>query len=385
MKINSNKLNKRGVIIIRDLIIPEMAGGIEKQVIWYATKYIQKGWRPIFVVGNLASKNSPFKKMAESSGAIWISTKHKQKKNFKELYRIISQLCRIYPIKIIQTHTFYESVCMRLFRIFHPSIKHISKVHTHIDCSTIPSFKKKLYHLIDWLTSFGVDHIIAISELVKKEMVRSRIFPEKITVIPNGVVSFDIKKHRITETEKPLISKLAVIGTIDGRKGHEILLEAMKMLKNEIQIKALFFGSLISTYEKKIKDKIEELGLQNQVIFIGFCPNLSSAIKDIEVIVLPSFIEGEPLSLLEAMSVGKLIISTNVDAIPEIISDGINGYLIPPGRPEILAKKLRWIFTTPSKFHVRIRRQACRNFEEKFNVERMLKKSIRVIEKVISN
>jgi glycosyltransferase involved in cell wall biosynthesis len=86
----------------------------------------------------------------------------------------------------------------------------------------------------------------------------------------------------------------------------------------------------------------ERMGITGRIIFTGFVPHskVRDFLREASVFVLPSRFEGLPNALLQAMAAGLPCVATNVGGVPDVIENGINGILIPPGREDLLAEAL---------------------------------------------
>ncbi len=98
--------------------------------------------------------------------------------------------------------------------------------------------------------------------------------------------------------------------------------------------------------DKRMKKKLEELakrlGIEEDVLFVGEVKrsDISYYFAACDVFVIPSLSEGMPNAALEAMACAKPIVATNVGGLPEIVIDGVNGFLVKPKDPEALAEKI---------------------------------------------
>ena len=83
-----------------------------------------------------------------------------------------------------------------------------------------------------------------------------------------------------------------------------------------------------------------ELEIQNHVHFVGYRSDIESVMARSDIVLLPSYTEGLPRSLMEAMALARPVLSTRVGGIPELVRDGIDGILVEPGDVEALARAL---------------------------------------------
>jgi glycosyltransferase involved in cell wall biosynthesis len=99
-----------------------------------------------------------------------------------------------------------------------------------------------------------------------------------------------------------------------------------------------------------LKSQARGLEIEQFVHFVGWVPNarVGELLNQSDIFVLPSRSEGMPNALLQAMACGLPIVTTNVSSIPEIIQDGINGYLAPPNDPVALYRSLKKLALHPT-------------------------------------
>lgn len=172
------------------------------------------------------------------------------------------------------------------------------------------------------------DVIIALSEYWKEYFKNE--FPTKRVEIIKNVIS----APRVHKQQTGYFT-LLFLGLLGKNKGIYDLLECIRDHKVEFQGKLkLYIGG--NGEIEHVKQLIKEYGIADITIFEGWV----SGDKKIELLnksdayILPSYKEGLPISILEAMSYGMPIISTPVGGIPEIVSNGENGYLVEPGNKE---------------------------------------------------
>ena len=178
------------------------------------------------------------------------------------------------------------------------------------------------------------DVIIALSEYWKEYFKNE--FPTKRVEIIKNVIS----APRVHKQQTGYFT-LLFLGLLGKNKGIYDLLECIRDHKVEFQGKLkLYIGG--NGEIEHVKQLIKEYGIADIVIFEGWV----SGDKKIELLnksdayILPSYKEGLPISILEAMSYGMPIISTPVGGIPEIVSNGENGYLVEPGNKEDIYKAI---------------------------------------------
>lgn len=303
-----------------------------------------------------------------------LNMKAKLDLNLKYLTGIVKliSLIRKNNIKIVHAHIYKASTPGRIAAIL--AGVPIVILHKHN-----LSFKENEIRMDRFLSKF-TDKIIAVSESVRDSYIREVGVPQqKVTVIYNGIdiESFD-KKVNVAKIRKELgiPSNYKVIGTV-GRlkkvKGHIYFLKAAQIIKKEAKnIKFLIVGG--GSLLKKLKEQCSRLGLMNDVIFTREQKDINKFLSIMDIFVLSSLSEGFGVSILEAMAETKPVVVTSVGGAPEIIKDGINGFLVPPRSENLMAEKVLSILNnkeTASK----IAQKARETVINKFTVEKMLEET----------
>ncbi len=142
--------------------------------------------------------------------------------------------------------------------------------------------------------------------------------------------------------------KLISIGRLVPQKDHLTLLKALNLLKNKINFQLIILGN------GKLRNILEEFCIKNQLInnvkFLGYKPNIYPYLKWSDVLILTSLFEGSPNVILEAISMKKLVISSNCKTGPkEILQNGLGGYLFKTSNYKDLAKKIEYSFLNKKK------------------------------------
>ncbi len=187
-----------------------------------------------------------------------------------------------------------------------------------------------------------------------------RLAPSSVAVIRNGIDASWLDD----DPAAPPASDVPTFGTaalLQPGKGHEVLLKACAELeKQRIPFRARIAGggSLESHYRRLAQD----MGIGARVDIAGCVDDMKAFYRSLDIFVLPSFSEGLPLTILEAMAKKKPVVATNVAGIPEAVRDGVDGLLVPPGDPAALAAALARLLQDASlrrsmgeKGHARVR------------------------------
>ena len=139
------------------------------------------------------------------------------------------------------------------------------------------------------------------------------------------------------------------IGRLRDKKGIEFLLDACKSLESELDFTLLLIGDFIERERDYWQQEILRCGLGSRLKLTGLVSHEEALgyLPLLDIFAIPSLHDGCPNALLEAMLAGRAIIGTSVDAIGEIIENGVNGLVIPPGNASALADAIRQLATQP--------------------------------------
>ncbi len=227
-------------------------------------------------------------------------------------------------------------------------IRHIATVHS------AGLFALKRFPFGKYIARFIVsnsDRVITVSSFIKSNLDELVGYDTKAAVCPMGTdTNAFVSEDQVELKEKygiGLKHVLLFVGRLIEVKGIEYLIEAMKIVSNEIQdLKLLIAGRGI--LERRLKEKVKKSNLSSYVSFLGDVKhqNLVDYYNICDLVILPSIIDkyGQTESLgvvvLEAMSCGKPVIASNVGALPEIVKDGYNGALVIPKNPMDIADKI---------------------------------------------
>jgi len=178
---------------------------------------------------------------------------------------------------------------------------------------------------------------------VKK--VQSQVDPNyypKIKLLRCGVDAALLIDERTTTTALPSDLSLVCIARLEPRKGHDVLLKALDQLKRgglDVKLTIIGDGSSRDSLEKKSRD----LSLSDSIHFAGWQAGAQviQSMRNARVVVLPSFAEGLPIVLMEALAIGRTVVTTRVDGIPELVFPGETGWLVEAGDVSALAEALK--------------------------------------------
>ena len=180
-----------------------------------------------------------------------------------------------------------------------------------------------------------MDQLIAVSSTIEDKLVDEGRTTAPVRLIYNGV---DLSRYDHTEPcctlaeeygMEPGSQVVGVVARLEPEKGHPTLLEAWPQV-----LRAVPDAYLLIVGEGSRREALEaptrELRIAHRVVFTGRRDDVPSVTAALDVAVLPSYREAQGLSILEALALSRPVVASNVGGIPEMITDGVNGLLVPP-------------------------------------------------------
>ena len=157
------------------------------------------------------------------------------------------------------------------------------------------------------------------------------------------------------------------IGELNKNKNHEVVIRSLKKLNNP-EIHYIICGG--GPLEDYLKSLIKELELENQVHLLGFRPDIPQICKSSDIFVFPSFREGLPVSIMEAMVTGLPIVCSNIRGSKDLVQDEHGGCLVDPGDKDGFAKAIEKLYSDEALR----KRQTLNGFElvKKYSIENVL-------------
>lgn len=234
------------------------------------------------------------------------------------------------------------------------------KVHTfhgHVLRGYYNHLLSEIFIWIERILARFTDKIIAISNYQLKELSYDLKIasPGKIALIPLG---FELESFLKTEGQKGhlrrelKISKdtvlIGIVGRLTKIKNHEMFLRAASgILKETNKVAFIVVGG--GEEAEKLKQRVNQLEIMEQVHFLDWRQDMEDIYSDLDVVVLTSFNEGTPVTLLEAMASAKPVVATAVGGVPDVVDDGETGLLVPSQDVERFTKAVLQLIADEQK------------------------------------
>jgi len=224
------------------------------------------------------------------------------------------------------------------------------------------------------------DRVIAVSEAIAGVLRRDGVPPERLRVVHEGVPDRPAQAGgREALRELGIPEDAPVVGNVAALTGHKdqatLLAAAAKVGLRMPDARFVIVGE--GELRGRLEAQSRELGLERRCVFAGYRPDLDRLIPAFTVFCLSSCMEGLGTSLLDAMAFGVPVVATAAGGIPEAVTDGITGRLVPPRDPDALAAALVEALGDPAQ-RVAWGRAGRQRFEERFTADRMVEATLAV-------
>lgn len=281
---------------------------------------------------------------------------------------------------VVQVPSTYSEAWLKISSSFHFNSAYIL---SFIGSLILPKIQKSICR--------NSNKVIAICDNTKDRLINDYGIPEeKITVIPAGI---DINCFNPNNNGKLWRKKLNIdddmkvvlcMAVLSPLKGIHYLIEAFRKISDQYKDATIIIaGSGNKREERRLRKLVASLDIEDRVIFTGWVnsddvPYLHAAA---DIFVHPSLLEGTPLVILEAMATGKPVIATEIAGVPDMITDGVDGFLVEERNVEQIAKKLSVL--EDEILCKKIGQNARKKAEEKFSWDMIAEQILDVYEGVL--
>lgn len=302
-----------------------------------------------------------------------LSIDMKSKIDLRSIWRL-HRILRDEKPDIIHAHLFHAIVLGRIMG----KLCHRIPVITTIDNVEVGGKIREL--ILRWTAALSSANT-AVCQTVAEEMLIRKIFTsQKYDVIYNAV---ELQHTKLSSDEKNALRKklgipvqaimLVGIGRLTKIKGFNFLIDAFKEVAcSNTSIHLYILGE--GPEHDNLSQQIKERSLEERVYLTGNVQNSDEYLQAADVFILPSLWEGLSLALLEAASAGLLLVATSVGGNPEIIVDGVNGFLIPTKDVDKLAEKISYAITLSNTERKRMTKEAVNTVRNHFSISKTVAK-----------
>ncbi|MBZ0271047.1 ATP-grasp domain-containing protein [bacterium] len=285
--------------------------------------------------------------------------------------RELTRLCRRHEIRLIQSHEMYMNAMSGLAALL-AHTAHVGVVHGNLDY--IRPWRRRLAYR---LGAMAGSNFVTVSQALKNEFVEiTGVPPARVSVIHNGVAvppertpdRVAAARERLGVANGPVI---AIVGSLYRVKGHAVFLDAMPKLIEEAPGLNVFF---IGRDDRDVADEVKQraAGFGGVVRVLGYRSDVADLLPGVDIGAMPSLYEGLSLTLCETMAEGVPVVATRVGGNPEVVTDGVDGFLVPPGDPDALAERIVTLLKD-APLREAMGRAARETIVSRFSIERMIR------------
>jgi len=257
----------------------------------------------------------------------------------------VSRYIRKEEFDIVHTHSTEAGIIGRFAAVLAGAPAVVHTVHGVPFASDRNAALNRFVLSCERLAARRTDRTITNADAIADEYLNRRIgCPEQYTTVYSGI---DVERFREAESNLDVTDasiRILMVGRLAEGKGFEDLLATIERVESE-DVSVYIAGD--GPLRGELEETSERRGLSGRIHLLGYRDDVPSLMAACDVFVLPSYREGTPRVITEAMASGLPVIATDIAGIPEQIEDGTNGFLISPGDVDALASCLDRLVSSP--------------------------------------
>ncbi len=293
-------------------------------------------------------------------------------RSFVTSYRVLRQMLKNNPIDIIHSHSLFGDIAALLLNFERKAPIIIRTLHNELRTEWSRRPLRRIL-LTNFLYPLVFDAEIGVSQFITQNLNQrwlARKMGRQAITIHNAL---DINRFRNLTSDPNKIRQefgipenaflIGSVGRLTRQKGYDMLIEAASMALNKIsEFYLIIIGE--GEDEDKLKQRVEELGIGNRVIFTGSRPDVDTLLQVMDLFVCSSRWEGLSTVLMEAMAAGVPILATDIPGNRELLQPGISGWFVPAENSKELAGGIIKAYQNPgqSKEHSKNARISVNSF-----------------------
>jgi glycosyltransferase involved in cell wall biosynthesis len=339
-------------------------GGPALHVAYLTEGLAERGYDTTLVAGSLAYGEESMAHVARQRGARIVTLPHlaREVSPLNDLLAVwhLAKLIRAQRPQIVHTHTAKAGAVGRVAALLAGNARPPIVVHTfhgHVLRGYFNPLTTLGFRTLErWLATVTT-RLIAVSPEVRDDLVRLGVAPrEKFTVIRLGIelgerVGGDVAARRETRRRLGISPEAFVVGWVGRmtavKRTEDVLLAFKGVLDRGVDAWLCLIGD--GPDRRSLERRAHELGITRRCLFVGYQDDVAPYYEAIDALLLPSVNEGTPVSVIEALAAERPAVATRVGGIPDVVRDGVDGYLVDVGDAETLAARLAELAADPAK------------------------------------
>jgi glycosyltransferase involved in cell wall biosynthesis len=243
--------------------------------------------------------------------------------------------------------------------------------------------RNTLYRLLDqWLLP-SLDHVITVSEAFRQTLLARGYHPDRTTTVHIGLDVTTFRRQAAGSSATTAGPVILTVARLSAEKGLNYLLESAALIHQQFPV-ARFLIAGEGPLRPQLEQQARDLRLDTCLTFLGQRTDVAHLMAQSDLVVLPSLEEaGCPLVLIEAQALGKAVVATRVGGIPELISDGLTGVLVPPADHAALAAACARLLADP-ELASRLGQQGAQAVERDFELGSVISRTEAIYRQVLA-
>ncbi|MCP9487203.1 MAG: glycosyltransferase family 4 protein [Gaiellaceae bacterium MAG52_C11] len=336
-------------------------GGPALHVAYLSAGLAERGYETTLVAGSLAPGEGSMAYVAEDLGVriVKLDALSREISPVRDAISVVrlARLIRELRPQILHTHTAKAGTVGRLAALLAGDARPPIVVHTfhgHVLHGYFGPLKSRAFRLLERLLARVTTRLIAVSPQVRDDLVSLGVAPaEMFSVVRLGIelgervqtqVAGGDTRARLGITPGRFV--VGWVGRMTGVKRTDDVLESLARLR-ERGIDAVLVMIGDGPDRDAVEQRASELGIVRHCYFLGYQEDVSGWYRAFDALILPSANEGTPVVVIEALASGCPVVATSVGGVPDVVREGVDGFLVPAGDVEALAERLALLASEP--------------------------------------
>lgn len=320
----------------------ELFGGVERHILGLLSSLSGEGIAPFLLLFH----DDELAALARDEGVEPLILPN-QNRSFLATCRLLARTLEQAQIRVVHVHGYKATVYCAVARGWY-RFALVKTEHGLPETSGSPAgaaIRTRFYYVLDNMaTRVGRMFVCYVSEELRAYH-RGAHSGLSVRVIPNGVGQIDRSCLRCPPEFHENWFNTAIVGRVDTVKGHQLAIEAVSDPTIPTNVHLHIVGT--GPEELALRALAETRGVAHRVHFLGFRRDVYNYIAHCQVLLMPSFHEGLPYTLLEAMALGSPVIATRVGGLAEVLRDSVTALLIPAGDVPALTQAILQLYRDP--------------------------------------
>jgi glycosyltransferase involved in cell wall biosynthesis len=361
-------------------------GGPALHVAYLSAGLKDRGYETTLVAGSLALGEESMSSVAERLGVpiVTVPELHREISPLRDLRSVhhVAELIRELRPQILHTHTAKAGAIGRLAAMLAGDAAPPIVVHTfhgHVLRGYFGPLRSGFFRLLERWLAKRTTSLIAVSPEVRDDLVSLGIAPvEKFAVVRLGI-ELDSRVGSPDGNGQEMRRQLGIpadrfvvgwIGRMTGVKRTDDVLLAVKRLRDRgVDAALCMVGD--GPDRDAAERRAHELGIVRDSFFLGYQDDVAPFYAAFDALILPSANEGTPVSAIEALAGGRPVVATRVGGVPDVVRDGVDGFLVEPGDVDAMADRLAAL-AEDADLRRRMGDAGSADVHQRYSVERLL-------------